>query len=340
METELIDLVNELERQKENSMDLIVDSRSLKATPDENQGIRLAIPEYGEFSLTEWTHSQIADKLEIPIRYYDRMKNTGKTELLAENVNAWLSGKERRLVRILDRKIRAFLSDRYRIMDNHDLVFLALDEFKRKETIEIYRADLTETMFYLKAVDRTLTVEIREQDVIYGGLIIRNSEVGASAFRVEPFLLRKVCENGLIRKYALKRIHLGRQTQETGEIDWSDETRELEDKALWAKARDIIRQTFDPKIFESWTEKLKESAEIVIEKPIKAVNNIVRFAGLREEQKNELLMHFSEHTKYGLINALTTLARETKSIDEQIRLEEFGGKLLDFPEKEFGEMIV
>lgn len=180
METELVDLVKVLERQRENSLDLVVNSQSLKAIPDENQWIRLEIPEYGDFPLTEWTHSQMAEKLEIPKRYYDRMRNAGKTELLVENVNAWLGGKERRLVRILDGRIRAILSDRYRIMDNYDVVFLALDEFRKKETTEIYRANLTKTILYLKVVDRTLTVEIREEDVIYGGLIIRNSEVGAS----------------------------------------------------------------------------------------------------------------------------------------------------------------
>lgn len=339
METELVDLVKELERQRENSLDLVVNSQSLKAIPDGNQWIRLEIPEYGDFPLTEWTHSQLAEKLEIPKRYYDRMRNAGKTELLVENVNAWLGGKERRLVRILDGRIRAILSDRYRIMDNYDVVFLALDEFRKKETIEIYRANLTKTILYLKAVDRTLTVEIREEDVIYGGLIIRNSEVGASAFRVEPFLLRKICENGLIGKHSLKRIHLGRQTLEIGEINWSDETRELEDKALWAKVRDIIRATFDKEIFKSWIERLRESTEVIIEKPTRAVNNIVKHAGLTEEQKSQLLMHFSEHTKYGLVNAVTTLARGTESVDEQIRLEEFGGKLLDTPEKEFEEIV-
>ncbi len=39
-------------------------------------------------------------------------------------------------------------------------------------------------------------------------------------------------------------------------------------------------------------------------------------------------MHFSEPIKYGLINAVTNLASEIKEVDEQVRLEEFGGKIL------------
>ena len=292
---DLANLIEELERQKKNSLDLIVESSSLKAVADEKCGVRLVIPEYGQFPLTDWAHGQLADKLGIPRRYYEKMRETGKTELLAENVNAWLDVRERRLIRILDGKIRAILSDRYRIMDNYDIIFLALDEFKKKETVEIFRIDLTETMLYLKAIDRTLTASIRQEDIVYGGIVIRNSEVGASALRVEPFILRRVCLNGLILQHSLKKVHLGRQMM-VGEIDWSDETRELEDKTLWSKVRNIIRATFNRTVFEGWVRKLRESVWIGIEKPVKAVDNIAKHLNFSEERKNELLMYFSEHT--------------------------------------------
>jgi hypothetical protein len=46
-------------------------------------------------------------------------------------------------------------------------------------------------------------------------------------------------------------------------------------------------------------------------------------------------MHFSEPTKYGLINAVTNLASQTKNVDEQVRLEEFAGQILQAPLKDF-----
>jgi hypothetical protein len=332
---DLIGLVKELERQKENSLDLIAESQNICALPDKDFGIMLCVLDRGMWPLTEWAHLQLAEKLGIPKKYYDRMREAGKTELLADNINAWLCVKERRLIRILDGKIRAILSDRYRIIDNYDLVFLALDEFKKKETVEIYRVDLTETMLYLKAIDRTLTASVKEEDIVYGGLILRNSEVGASALKVEPFILRKICSNGLILQHSLKKIHLGKQTLEIGYIEWSDETRKLEDRALWSKVRDIIRATFDRKVFESWVTKLKDSTTVKIEEPIEAVNNIVKHLGLNEEQKQKLLMHFSEPTKYGLINAITNVASETENVEAQIKLEEFGGKILEASLKNF-----
>jgi hypothetical protein len=324
---DLRELVEELRRQRENSLDIICRDEDIKAIPDKEFGILLRVSDKGAWPLAEWAHRQLAEKLEIPKRYYDRMLESGKLELLSENINAWLGGK-RKLIRILDGRIRAILSDRYRIIDNYDLVFLVLDEFRKKETIEIYRIDLTETMLYLKAIDRTLVDSVKDEDIVYGGLIIRNSEVGASALRVEPFILRRICSNGLILQHSLKKIHLGRQTLEVDEIDWSDETRKLEDKTLWAKVRDIIRATFDREVFNTWVKKLKESIDVKIEKPIKEMNNIVRHLNLTEEEREKLLVYFSEPTKYGLINAVTNLAGRAKNVEEQVRLEEFAGKIL------------
>jgi len=241
---DLVSLVEELKRQKLNSFDIIAEDEHIYAIPDENYGLVLGVYNAGKWPLTEWAHLQLAEKTGIPKRYYDKMREARKFELLADNVNAWLQG-ERRLIRILDGKVRAILSDRYRIIDNYDLVFLALDEFQKKETIGIYRIDLTETMLYIKAIDRTLTDIIKEQDIVYGGLVIRNSEVGASALRIEPFIFRRVCSNGLILPKILKKIHLERQITEIDDINWSDETKELEDKAFWSKVRDVIRATFD-----------------------------------------------------------------------------------------------
>lgn len=85
---DLVGLVEELERQRRNSLDLIVDSSTLKAIPDDVEGIRLQIPEYGDFPLTDLAHGQLADKLGIPKKYYEKMRQSSKFELLAGNINA------------------------------------------------------------------------------------------------------------------------------------------------------------------------------------------------------------------------------------------------------------
>ena len=321
---EIEELFEKLKEEKEEKLDLVVDFSRVRAVSAKN-GIKLRIPLYGDYSLTDWAHQQLAEKLGIPKRYYDRMREE-KPDLLLQNINAWIEKEERRFIRILGGKIRAILSDRYRVIDNYDVLLVALQEFRRIGSVEVYRIDLTERMMYLKALDRTLTAEIRQDDIVCGGIIIRNSEVGAGAFRVEQFILRLACENGLIVKQVLKRVHLGK-TMDEG--IWSSETMELEDRILFSKVRDVIRATFDRQIFKKWVLKLKESTEIEIEKPVETARNVAKLAGLTEEQEKELLAYFTEHTKYGLINALTTLARGMKNVDERIRLEELGGKILE-----------
>jgi hypothetical protein len=76
--------------------------------------------------LTDWARGQLANKLGIPRKYYERVRNSSKSELLAENINAWLGERERRLIRILNGKTRAFFSDRYRMMNNYDISLFSL----------------------------------------------------------------------------------------------------------------------------------------------------------------------------------------------------------------------
>jgi len=88
--------------------------------------------------------------VQIPQKYYGRMIEAKNFDLLAENVNAWLPTEDKRMIRILDGNIRAILSDRYRVLDNYDLVFLALDEFA-KAGADVHKLNLTESHLFRKS---------------------------------------------------------------------------------------------------------------------------------------------------------------------------------------------
>ena len=71
-------------------------------------------------------HQQIGDYLEIPRKYYRRMLGED-AELLAYNVNRWFQQKpEQRMIRTMDGRARAFLSNRYRRIDNLDIATITL----------------------------------------------------------------------------------------------------------------------------------------------------------------------------------------------------------------------
>jgi hypothetical protein len=101
----LSQLCAELEDQKSKSLDLVARSDAIVATPTEH-GIEIVVPnpstsEPMTFGLTEFAHEQLAEKMGIPTKYYDRMLGSGKYELLAKNVNEWMPSKEKRLLRVL-----------------------------------------------------------------------------------------------------------------------------------------------------------------------------------------------------------------------------------------------
>jgi len=338
MQYEIKDLVDELNRQKANSRDVIVDSRKLQASVFDvtaEEGIGLDLGEGKTIPLTEWAHQQLADKTGIPMRYYNRIREAQRFELLVENVNAWIRQKERRLIRILDGNVRAILSDRYRPMDNHDLLFAALDEFKQ-HGVDIHRCDLTEQYMYMKVVQPHEIREIKENDKVVPGLILSNSEVGAGSFKVEPFILRLVCNNGLIGEQVIRKIHLG-ERRDIGDV-WSDKTLKMKDEVLWSEVKDVIKATFDPTIFNEWVEKLKRGTEIEVESPTTAVDSVAAKYSISEEKKRDLLDYFTTQeapTQWGLANAVTRLAQQEEKAENQVELEKVGNEVAILEPEEF-----
>jgi len=345
MRQSITDLAMELERQKTTRMDVVVDSREIHAVTHDNE-VQLEFPVplgsgdmVTAFRMTPWTHGQISAKTGIPKKYYDRLMD-GHQGLLADNINEWMPEKEQRLVRIMDGNVRAFLSDRYRILDNHDLLFQALETFKDVGA-EIHRADLSETNMYVKAIVPHTIDEIKAGDTVIPGIVMRNSEVGDGAFRVDPFMLRLVCTNGMIGESAIKKIHLGAQ-KETGVIDWSQETRSAIDQATWLQVRDTIKSTFDPATFAKWVDQVRRGAEVPIEDPTLTIDNIVTKFNMNQELKKDLMNHFmtgADPTQWGLANAVTATAKYVESVDVQVELEEIGGKLASMDERELARMI-
>jgi hypothetical protein len=336
---QLVPVFQELKRQRETRKDLIVDSRVLKAVA-EPETIVIDVPKYGGHPLTNWAHGQMADKVGIPQKYYSRMLDSKNFGLLAHNINTWLPTEDKRMIRILDGRIRAILSDRYRVLDNYDLVFLALDEFA-KANAQVHKLNLTESHLYVKAVTPRLQGEIRPGDIIQGGLIIKNSEVGASRFAVEPFVLRLKCTNGLVISQGYSRVHLGKRKEE-GEFNWSSETINLENQAIWSAVRDVIQQTFDPASFEAVVVKLKNNADTPVKEPVQAVNNVVTAIGLTEATKEMLLKNFLEekdYTQWGLTNAITATARQLPAPDDQVNLETKASDIALLPPDAFIEFV-
>jgi hypothetical protein len=101
------------------------------------------------------------------------------------------------MLRTLDGSMRAFLSDRYRRLDNYDLASAVLPVLKEMgEGLKIVSTELTESKMYIKVINERLELEVKQGDVVQAGMVISNSEVGMGSLKVEPLIYRLICTNG------------------------------------------------------------------------------------------------------------------------------------------------
>ena len=229
----LTELAIELERQSETKKDFIASTEVLEMT---NTGAMVLEGDKSqEFEIADVAHTQIAARLDIPTKYYQRMRSQAP-ELLSANVNGWFQQKpERRMVRTLDGQMRAFLSDRYRRLDNYDLAAAVLPVLKDMgEGLKIVSTELTESKMYIKVINERLELEVKQGDVVQAGMVISNSEVGMGSLKVEPLIYRLICTNGLIAQdHSQKRYHVGRNAEEGEAYElFRDETIKADDRAF------------------------------------------------------------------------------------------------------------
>lgn len=341
------ELGKELQRQRAARKDFITDTRQIQFHTDYDGHSQLIIPNVNvavngistnsTYEISELAHRQIATRLGIPFKYYQKMQNLAP-DLLDRNVSNWFwQTPEKRMLRTLDGKLRAFLSDRYRRLDNLELCLAVLPVIKEMSDAEIVSCEVTEGNLYLKIINKAIQAEVKPGDVVQAGFVVSNSEVGLGSLRVEPLVYRLVCSNGLIvNDYGQKKYHVGRQVKAEAESYelYSDETMEQDDKTFFMKTRDIVRAAANEAQFQMIVDKLKDTTHIPLAaEPMTAVKELGDRFQLNEEEQKAILQNLfigGDHTQYGLLNAVTATANHTENYERATLLERIGGNLLDF----------
>jgi hypothetical protein len=295
----------------------------------------------GGVGITELCHDQIATRLSIPQKYYDLMR-TQAPGLLVDNVNHWFQTKpEKRMIRTLDGKARAFLSDRFRPLDNYDLAEVVLPQLQKMQC-RIESAEVTERRMYIKAVTDRITSEVKKGDVVQAGIVISNSEVGCGSIKVEPMIFRLVCLNGMIQADAgLRKHHVGRgHDLEDAAIQYfKDATRRADDKAFWMKVRDVVSASMDQVRFEGLVDRLRDAADRQITgKPSKVVEVVAKRYLWNDDEKESVMTHLikgGDLSQYGLLNAVTRASQDVADYDRATDFERFGGEIMELPKTDW-----
>jgi hypothetical protein len=254
-------LIEELEGQRPLKWDRKINSTETAMVLDNGQTKFQLNGRDNLFYITRPCHNQIAERFEIPMRYYTKMENEAP-ELLVENVNTWLKETPKEVfTRGLGDSVRAFLSDKYRVIDHLDVLYCSLNELQAHDT-EFEDCYLSETEMNLKVKSNQLKDFVRHRDdLIIGGLLLTNSETGHRALRVEPRMFRVKCTNGMvIEEFLTRQVHLGNGDEE------SDET-------IYLSIRRSIRELFGR--FGEIVLMLRESTEIKVSNPQRVIHNVV-----------------------------------------------------------------
>jgi hypothetical protein len=355
----LLALAQELHRLEESKVDYVIDTRKMSFNTTTEAGFD-GVNQPGSWltfdtddhdgvgggPLNEYAHGQVADRLKIPKRYYDRMLSDAPG-LLDTNVQHWFHNEpESRMVRMLDGKVRAILSNRYRRLDNIDLMNRAIlpELSKFGDDLKFHVGALTDDRLYIRAVLPSLSATIRHEpgnhtflphggDVVQAGVQIRNSEVGNGKLEVAPFIWRLVCLNGLVRAdLALGKYHVGRETEEAAYAIYRDDTIKADDNAFWLKVRDAVGEALSEVTFGQIVRDMQEAATGErIANPVAATEKLAKANSLTEDEGANILKFLVEGgdlSQWGAVNAVTSAAKDAETFERQAELEALGGALL------------
>lgn len=303
----------------------------------------------------------ISKRFEIPMKYMRTLRNRVAVDieeapadvaptLYDENVNYWLRADpaRRHLIRGFRTDnpdeagiARAILSDRYRPIDNYDILMATLQGVKAADVdITIDGADLSDRRMSLRLTCPEVSAYADEilggyrspftgdtgndNPTVFAGLVVKNSETGGGAFTIVPRIVVQVCNNGLqMSRDAIRAVHLGAQLDE-GVIRWSDETQERELSLVASKARDAVTTFLDVDYMKDKIRELQQLAGVEVSEPITALQKVSKRIGWTDVEESAILSHFikgGQTTALGVAQAVTSYAQTVTATDRQDELE-------------------
>ena len=271
--------------------------------------------------LNDHAHGQLASRLGIPKRYYDRLKDN-HPYLLAANVDGLFKREPAKfMVRTLDDSVRAILSDRFRPYDNGLALEALLPVVMERPEMEIKSQALTEKRLYIQAVDKSLATSVMvkgKECPIFSGFTFSNSEVGCGAFVLAEYTWTQWCSNGATWDKELSRNHVGSKLNPGTEGEVADY---FEDDTIWAdaqamqlKLRDTLKHLLSAERHQARMVAITEATERPITKPLSEVIEVTaKRMTLSQKEGEGILMHLAaggDLTAWGLHSAITRHAQD------------------------------
>lgn len=303
--------------------DRLILSRGHLVLPEEH------LDEHPEcLSLSPWATAQVCHRLGIPAPYFLRCSNPLRDAQFnhwawqgAEDPDEEQDGKAGTprpwLLRCKAQAVRAVLSDRYRPLDNADLVGTLVPILE--DRFEVRGIALTPESFHLRLVDPRLAREVLPNDRLMVGVHVANSETGRRSVTVDALVWRLICLNGMVR------LVRGKSLLRQRHVSW--------DRPRFADA-------LNRAVCEAVTAGagLIDRLQAATREPVPDVEGVIRAIGqqaaltqsVQDRVKQALLSTPppQQERVYGLVQALTYTA-QSLAPDDRYDLEVLAGRLLD-----------
>ena len=157
--------------------------------------------------------------------------------------------------------------------------------------------------------------EVGRDDAVQGGVAIRATD---EDIQVHPYVFRQVCRNGAIMAQAIQTWQVAR-----------DENSGIVDRAPLGELREAIRACCSEEAFSTSAQQMRSAREVQADLALTIMPMLGR---MPKEMVNQILGSIMERfvkerddSRFGLMNAVTSVARDTRDPELRWRLEELGG---------------
>jgi hypothetical protein len=161
-----------------------------------------------------------------------------------------------------------------------------------------------------------LSADVSSGDGIRGGVALRADD---AEIAVHPYTLRIVCSNGAIRAEAVQTRVVKRSDQEGDRLPTQ----------ILCELREAVRACATPQAFDESIRQMRGAMEQQAEVMLMALSFLSRAPSeVRDRLMAQIMSRFhsgGDRSRYGLMNAVTATARNTRDPEVRWRLEELGG---------------
>jgi hypothetical protein len=156
--------------------------------------------------------------------------------------------------------------------------------------------------------------EIRARDKVQGGVALRVTDTTAWVY---PYVFRLVCKNGAI----MARAEVGREIPNLEHLPVFE---------VLSQVREAVASCCESNAFATAAEQMRTAAQQPIDVILSMMPFLSQISSLSPELSRQIFerfLHEKDRTRYGLMNAVTSVARDSRDHATRWRLEELGGQI-------------